>query len=377
MSDRVFTFDRMETGAVITREEGNLLHADAQALVNTVNTVGVMGKGIALQFKKAFPAMFKAYERSCKDGGVQLGRMHVWETGALDGPQFVINFPTKGHWRAPSRLADVVAGLADLVAVVQKYRITSIAIPPLGCGNGGLDWADVEPHIVRAFVDLPDVAVKIYPPLGAPAASDMPNATARPAMTTGRAALVSLLARYARLAVGATPIELQKLMYFLQAAGEPLNLRFQPGHYGPYADNLRHVLSTVEGHFITGYGDGSSPVLEAGAMEPLPGAEEEALRVLAAHPATRERVEQVTRAIEGFESRYGMELLASVHWVASQDAEAAADWRAAMDRVHRWTPRKKQTFTAAHIETAWTVLRERELIVPVAPAGCADNQALQ
>jgi len=377
MSDQSSTFDRMETATLITREEGNLLHADAEALVNTVNTVGIMGKGIALQFKKAYPAMFKAYERSCKDGEVQLGRMQVWETGALDGPQFVINFPTKGHWRAPSRLTDIVAGLADLVAVVHKYRITSIAIPPLGCGNGGLDWVEVEPHIVRAFADLPDVAVKIYPPQGAPAASDMPNATARPILTTGRAALVSLLARYARLAVGATPIELQKLMYFLQVAGEPLNLRFQPGHYGPYADNLRHVLSTLEGHFITGYGDGSSSVLEAEAIKSLPGAEEEARRVLADHPETYERVEQVARAIEGFESRYGMELLASLHWVVSHDPEAAADWRAAMDRVHGWTPGKQRTFTAEHIEAAWTVLRERELIVSCAPPECLDNQARQ
>lgn len=349
---------------MITSENGNLLHADAEALVNTVNTVGVMGKGIALQFKKAYPAMFTAYERACKNGDVQLGHMHVWETGAREGPQFVINFPTKGHWRAPSRLADIVAGLGDLVEVVQKYQITSIAIPPLGCGNGGLDWADVEPLIVGAFDDLADVTVKLYPPHGAPVAAEMPNATTRPPMTTGRAALVALLARYSRLAVGATPIEIQKLMYFLQAAGEPLKLRFQPGHYGPYADNLRHVLSTVEGHFITGYGDGSSRVLEAEAMMPLPGAEDEASRILADHADTRERVEQVMRAIDGFESRYGMELLASVHWVMSHDGAAAADWREAMERVHQWTPRKKQTFTAEHIEAAWNVLRERDLISP-------------
>lgn len=347
---------------MITSEQGNLLQADVEALVNTVNTVAVMGKGIALQFKRAYPAMFKAYERACKNGEVQLGRIHVWETGALDGPRFVLNFPTKGHWRAASRLADIAAGLDDLVSVVRKYGITSIAIPPLGCGNGGLDWADVEPLVVSAFADLPGVDVKIYPPQGAPAASEMPNATARPTMTTGRAALVSLLARYSRLAVGATPIEIQKLMYFLQEAGEPLNLNFQPGHFGPYADNLRHVLSTVEGHFITGYGDGSSRVLEAEAMMPLPGAEDEASRVLADHAETRDRVEQVMRAIDGFESRYGMELLASVHWVASHDGAAAADCREAIERVHQWTPRKKQTFTAEHIEMAWNALRERELI---------------
>jgi hypothetical protein len=151
-------------------------------------------------------------------------------------------------------------------------------------------------------------------------------------------------------------------MYFLQEAGETLNLKFQPSHYGPYADNLRHVLSTVEGHFITGYGDGSAPVLEAEPMKPLPGAEDEASRVLADHAETGERVDYVMQVIDGFESRYGMELLASVHWATSHDPSAAADWRVAVEEVHRWTPRKKQTFTAEHIETAWNALRERDLI---------------
>lgn len=347
---------------MITSQKGNLLQADVDAVVNTVNTVGVMGKGIALQFKKAYPQMFKEYERACKNGEVQLGRMNVWATGAMDGPKYVINFPTKGHWRAPSRLVDIESGLDDLVDVVRKFRIESIAIPPLGCGNGGLDWDDVEPLILSAFADLPDVEVKIYPPLGAPAASEMPNATPRPAMTTGRAALVSLLAQYSRVAIGATPIEVQKLMYFLQVSGEPLNLMFQPVRYGPYADNLRHVLNLLEGHFITGYGDGSAPVLEADAMRPMPGAEDEAAEFLAAHPETRDRVRQVMTAIEGFESRDDIELLASVHWVASHDPSAASDWRMAMEAVHEWTARKKRIFSAEDVETAWNALRARKLI---------------
>lgn len=347
---------------MITSGKGNLLRADVDAVVNTVNTVGVMGKGIALQFKKAYPRMFKEYERACKDGEVQLGRMNVWATGAMDGPKYVINFPTKGHWRASSRLVDIEAGLGDLVDVVRKHGIASIAIPPLGCGNGGLDWDDVEPLIVGAFADLPDVEVKIYPPLGAPAASEMPNATPRPAMTTGRAALVSLLAQYSRLAIGATPIEMQKLMYFLQELGEPLNLTFKPVRYGPYADNLRHVLNLLEGHFITGYGDGSALVLEADAMRPMPGAEDEAAEFLATHPETRDRVKRVMTAIEGFESRDDIELLASVHWVVSHDSSAAADWRVAMEQIHGWTARKKRIFNAEDIEMAWNVLRMRELI---------------
>ena len=153
---------------MITEAHGDLLDADADALVNTVNTVGVMGKGIALQFKRAFPEMFRAYARAAKAGDVELGRMHVWPTGQMTGPRYVINFPTKGHWRASSRLADIERGLDDLVRVVRELRITSVALPPLGCGNGGLDWADVEPRIRHALTAVPDVDIVLYPPGEAP-----------------------------------------------------------------------------------------------------------------------------------------------------------------------------------------------------------------
>jgi O-acetyl-ADP-ribose deacetylase (regulator of RNase III) len=144
---------------------GNLLKAPADALVNTVNTKGVMGKGIALQFKQAFPAMFRDYENACKAGKVRLGKMHVYDLGGLaDGPYWIINFPTKGHWREPSRLTDVETGLEDLVATVCRLGIRSIAIPALGCGNGGLNWADVHPRIEAAFKNLPDVNVLLYEP---------------------------------------------------------------------------------------------------------------------------------------------------------------------------------------------------------------------
>ncbi|MCA1008313.1 macro domain-containing protein [Rhodococcus hoagii] len=156
---------------MLTTATGDLLHADVDALVNTVNTVGVMGKGIALQFRRTYPDMFKAYAAACNAGDVQLGRVHVWETGALDGPRFIVNFPTKGHWRSASKLGDIASGLTDLVRVIREHGITSIAVPPLGCGNGGLDWADVEPLIQRAFADLPDVDVRLYAPDAPPSRS--------------------------------------------------------------------------------------------------------------------------------------------------------------------------------------------------------------
>lgn len=344
---------------MLTNATGNLLQADVDALVNTVNTVGVMGKGIALQFRKSYPDMFTAYTKACKAGEVQLGHMHVWETGALDGPRFIINFPTKGHWKAGSKIGDIDNGLTDLVKVIAELGIKSIAVPPLGCGNGGLNWSEVEPRIRSAFAAVPEVDVRLYAPGATPTAAEMPNATGRPSMSVGRAALVTLLDRYSRLALGATPIEVQKLMYFLQVLGEPLQLKYAKNLYGPYADNLRHVLNAVEGHYLTGFGDGSARVLEAESIRILPGATDAADEVLADHPATTERIDQVMVIIDGFESMYGMELLATVHWVATRNPDAAADWRRAAAIVHEWTPRKKRMFTEDHIHVAWTTLRER------------------
>lgn len=264
---------------MITSAHGSLLEADVDALVNTVNTVGVMGKGIALQFKRAYPKLFTSYARSAKNNSLELGRMHVWPTGMMTGPRFIINFPTKGHWRSPSRLTDIERGLDDLVRLIRELSIRSIALPPLGCGNGGLSWSAVEPLIRRKLESVPDVDVQLYAPEGAPAAADMPNAEPRPAITAGRAALIAVMAQYARHAMGnPSLIETQKLTYFLQAAGEPLRLNFVGHHYGPYADKLRHVLKLLEGHYVTGFGDGSSPVQEAEPLSLLPGAEAEGTR---------------------------------------------------------------------------------------------------
>ena len=178
---------------MIEISQGNLLEAPVEALVNTVNTKGIMGTGIALQFKQAFPAMFRDYERACKAGEVRLGKMHVYDLGGLTGgPRWIINFPTKGHWREQSRLTDIEAGLEDLIATVRRLGIRSIAVPPLGCGHGGLNWSDVRPRIEAAFANVPDVKALLFAPGRAPEAEAMPNRTERPKMTVGQAALIAL-----------------------------------------------------------------------------------------------------------------------------------------------------------------------------------------
>ncbi len=348
----------------ITRGTGNLLAQDVDALVNTVNTQGVMGKGIALQFKRAWPAMFKDYAAACKRGEVTPGRMHVWPTGSLTGPRYIINFPTKRHWREPSRLDDIEAGLAALAEIVRELGITSIAVPPLGCGNGGLSWADVEPRIVGSMAPLAgNVEVRLFAPSGAPVAADQLNRETSPRLTEARAALLALMWEYEQVTFEApTLIEVQKLAYFLQANGEPLRLTFHAGRYGPYADNLRKALSNMEGHFISGFGDGSAAVPEAEPVRVRPEVREQLNSFIAGHPATAARISSVLSEIQGFESTYGLELLATVHWVVTHDAAAASSSQEAHRLVREWSDRKSSLFTHSHVDNAWNAVRERGLV---------------
>ena len=344
---------------MIQLTEGNLLRAPAEALVNTVNTEGVMGKGIALQFRQAYSEMFKAYVDACKAGRVRLGQMDVHDLGGLaEGPRWIINFPTKGHWRARSRLADIDAGLEDLIATVRRLGLRSIAVPPLGCGHGGLEWAQVRPRIEQAFAAVPEVTLLLYAPSGAPVAAEMPNRTERPAMTVGRAALIGLMDRYLRglLDPFVTLLELHKLMYFMQEAGQPLRLAYAPGRYGPYAPNLRQVLIKLDGHLLQGYGDGDDA--PGKPIELLAGAVEEAQAFLDGQPDVLARMERVASLIEGFEDPYGMELLSSVHWVMCHDVAARDDAGAAVAAVHAWNERKRKTLKAEHLVTAWQRLKQ-------------------
>lgn len=332
---------------------GDILKCEAEAIVNTVNCVGIMGRGIALQFKNAYPDNFKAYAAACQRDEVQPGRMMVHETGQLTLPHYIINFPTKRHWRGRSRIEDIDSGLAALMEFIRMRNIHSVAIPPLGSGLGGLDWHEVLPRIEQAFAALPDVQVLVFEPKGAP--SDvMVNARDVPKMTAGRAALVELIYCYlgGLLDPFVTLLEVHKLMYFMQAAGEPLRLKYVKAPYGPYAENLRHVLHAIEGHFLSGYGDGGDAPDKP--LNLVPGAVEEAKEYLTQHTQTRERFDRVTQLVEGFESPYGLELLASVHWVMKHEEAMTPDEIAG--QIYAWNTRKQQ-FTSRQI----VIARERLL----------------
>ncbi len=340
---------------MIELTQGDILQADAEALVNTVNCVGVMGRGIALQFRKAFPENFKAYEAACKTDQVQPGKMFIYELNRLYNPRLIINFPTKRHWKNKSHIADIETGLSDLINIVQQHQIRSIAIPPLGCGLGGLAWESVRPLIIAAFQAVPETQVLLFEPAGAPQASVMVKQSEIPKMTVGRAALLGLMRRYlaAVMDPAITLLEVHKLMYLMQEAGEPLKLNYQKAPYGPYAQNLRHVLNHIEGHFISGYGDAEDQPDKP--LELKISASEQAEQFLMQHATTLQRFNQVADLIKGFETTFGMELLATVHWVATREGAAtAAD---AVTQVHAWNTRKRM-FEPRHIHLAWQRLNE-------------------
>ena len=341
---------------MIEYKTGDILSENAEALVNTVNCVGVMGRGIALQFKKAFPENFKAYAKACRHEEVQPGRMFVFETGQLDNPRYIINFPTKRHWRGKSRIKDIELGLEAFAQEIRERGVLSVAIPPLGSGLGGLDWNEVRPRIEKALTDFDDVRVVVFEPNGAPDANKMVRNREVPEMTPGRAALIGLMYKYLAglLDPFVSLLEVHKLMYFLQEAGEPLQLRFNKADYGPYAENLRHILHKIEGHLISGYADGGDSPHKL--LELVPGAVRDADVILEQNTEIKARFDRVSELIGGFESPFGLELLSTVHWVVRNDPVESAD--EVVTRVYSWNSRKRR-FSERQIMLALDVLNRK------------------
>lgn len=343
---------------MIEFKKGDLLREDAEALVNTVNCVGIMGRGIALQFKNAFPENFNSYAAACARNEVQPGQMLVFKTGRLTNPKYIINFPTKRHWRGKSRIEDIDAGLVALAKEIRSRDIHSIAIPPLGSGLGGLDWSTVRPRIEKSLRDLDNVRIVIFEP--SENANDRVNRSSNvPKMTPGRAALVGLMNRYLNglLDPFITLLEVHKLMYFMEQAGEPLRLKFTKGLYGPYAENLRHVLKAVEGHLLSGYADGGDAPDKQ--LKLVPGAVDDAVAFLQTNSETRSHLDKVADLVEGFESPFGLELLATVHWIASN--EGARSIEDIVKLTYAWNDRKRR-FTPRQIALAANVLFSKNWI---------------
>lgn len=341
---------------MIEYKTGDILKENVEAIVNTVNCVGVMGRGIALQFKKAYPENFKAYSDACDRKEVQPGSMFVFETGSITNPRYIINFPTKRHWRGISRMEDIESGLKSLVKVINKYNIKSIAIPPLGCGLGGLEWKQVRLQIEKTLNDIHDTSIVVFEPMGAPKVDKMVHNREIPKMTPGRAVLVELIDRYLSGLMDpfVTLLEVHKLMYFMQEAGEGLNLKFQKAKYGPYAENLRHVLNKIEGHLISGYADGGDDPDKQ--IRLVPGAIKDANAFLENHKTTRNRFDKVSDLVEGFETPFGLELLSTVHWIVKN--ESAHSPEDVIKKTYLWNDHKKQ-FSHRQIGLAIQILTNK------------------
>lgn len=335
--------------------QGNVLDAEVEALVNTVNTVGVMGKGVALMFKEAYPDNFRQYAAACKRGEVRTGRMFVTELPPrLDGgPRWIVNFPTKQNWRGRTRMEWITEGLRDLRRFLVEQSVASVAIPPLGCGAGGLDWADVRPAIEAALADLHEVRVVLYEPT-----SRYPNVAKQngaQVLTPARAMIAELVRRYWVLGIECSLLEIQKMAWFLERAIEemgldnPLNLACTADRYGPYSDPLRHLLNHLDGSFLhcsrrladarpadTIWFDDSQRERLASYLQALPGAYQAALDAAAAR-------------IDGFQSPLGLELLATVDWLlhregVAPDVESVRAGLARWPAGHAAAVRKQQLF---------------------------------
>lgn len=340
---------------------GNIIRADADALVNTVNTFGVMGKGIALQFKLAFPDMFKRYASDCKQQKLQLGQMNVYATGSVMPPSYIINFPTKAHWKSKSSISDIEAGLNDLARVICELDIKSIAVPPLGCGLGGLNWSDVLPLIQDKLGSLAGVRVIVYQPIGSPPALEMVTNSREKPLTLVRAAVVKALALYNQSAFCATRLEAQKLAYFLTEAGIATGFQFAKKQFGPYAPNAHQAILALEGLYLKGYGDGCGGAQGGWAnIMVIASVLPEVDQYLAAYPDVLAAVDRVDELVAGFETPLGMELLATIHWIAKhEDSRAIDDLGVMTQRINDWTQRKARLFTPALITLAHTRLREQ------------------
>ncbi len=299
--------------------QGNLLEADVEAVVNTVNTVGVMGKGIALMFKEAFPENFREYETACKRKQLSAGHIFVTERQQLLGPRWIINFATKGHWRYPSRIEWIDTGLDELLDFIHSKQIRSIAIPPLGSGNGGLPWREVRNLIEKKLGKLNDVSVIVYEPT-----SQYQNVAKRhgvQALTPARALIAEAVRRYCILGMDCTLLEVQKIAYFIETALEerriqnPLKLKFEANKFGPFSPALNHLLNNLDGSYL----HCEKRLADADPLD-LIWFEDSKKDKVSAYLGSEGKaylpaLGDATAMMDGFESPLGLELLATVDWL--------------------------------------------------------------
>lgn len=344
----------------ITFKFGDMFNERVDAIVNTVNCVGVMGKGVALEFKKRWPENYKAYKKMCEEKVLRPGNMFVFEnTNMFDAnaPQFLINFPTKDHWRSKSQIGFIIEGLDDLVRVIIAYRIKSIALPPLGCGNGGLDWAIVKPLIIEKLQSLEDTNVIVFEPQEVKK-TQPEHVNASMKMTFERAMLIKALGETERyFSNHHTRVSLQKITYFLQTLGINYNLAFSKNIYGPYSETLKTIFTAMEEQgYITGFTSHERKInVTANAY-----AQAEEFLNNHGSETSDDILKKLSLLIDGYETPYGMELLSTVHYLVTTEHKASVD--EVVNAMHLWSERKLNEFNKEIIETAYKRLKTDGLI---------------
>ena len=352
---------------MIKYTQGNLLEAEAEAVVNTVNTVGVMGKGIALMFKERYPANYKAYKSACKAGEIEVGKLFVTPSQELDGPHWIVNFPTKQDWRNPTKPEWVHEGLKALHDFIIENRIKSIAIPPLGCGNGGLNWPTVRGWIETSLGNLSEVQVIVFEPT-----TKYQNVAKKQGvmkLTPARAMISELVRRYAALGIECTILEVQKMAWFLERFVEhyklpnELDFKFEANRYGPYADRLTHLLTLLDGSYLAC----DKRLSDASPFDSIRFMDSETTK-LELYLKTEAKEYQdafghLLTFIDGFQSPLGMEALATVDWLITKQ-RCDANLAAIKEGIARWpvdakaAERKSRIFTDKLLQSSLARLQE-------------------
>jgi O-acetyl-ADP-ribose deacetylase (regulator of RNase III) len=341
---------------MIKVKQGDIMHSGAEALVNTVNTVGVMGKGIALQFKEAFPNNNKAYLDACKKKELVPGKLlAVWDENLQLGRKLIINFPTKVHWRYPSKYEYIEKGLVALHELLQKEKIKSIAIPPLGCGNGGLDWEKVKPMIEQALNGL-EMEIIIYEPNAAiKAVLQKQEVKKEVHLTPARASLLYALYAFESMGEYSSLFAANKLAYFLQRKGQKLNLDFKPHYYGPYAIGVEKVLYHLNGTYLKGMEQGHAKPFEPLQLNYEKWEEVNQYVNKQLNFDDAQRVKSLIQFLAGYTSELSLEILATVDFILSHHPKYTID--EVMQVISDWNMRKKELFKREYVQASYEYLK--------------------
>lgn len=347
---------------MIELTKGNLLASSDGVLVNTVNTVGVMGKGIALQFKDEFPHNYAVYVETCRKGELYPGTLlTVKDRSIRYGEKVIVNFPTKVHWRNSSKYEYIQKGLVALRDLIITNKVESISIPPLGCGNGGLDWSKVKPMIMESLSGL-DTLIHLYEPSAD--VTEVLKSTARPigdvSLTPERAMMLYALFFYETLGEPANLFAANKLVYFMKRLGEPafVKYKFAPAHFGPYSTQVGRALHQLNGKYLTGLEQ-----MDLRAFDPLTlqyDTWEEVKQYVSEilSVASRQRLAQLVALVSGFQSTLSLEVLATVDFVRNENPGISLE--DTIRKVWEWSDRKKALFKERYIQIAYEHLKESE-----------------